>query len=59
MRNSMYPRKPQVINWGTPADLLFDKLKTVKVIDDIGIAAFILQTLLEKLDSLTSEEAGE
>ena len=55
----MYPRKLQVVNWGIPVELLFDELKTVKVIDDTGIAAFILQTLLEKLDSLTSEEAGE
>ena len=32
----MYPRKLQVVNWGIPVELLFDELKTVKVIDDTG-----------------------
>ena len=32
----MYPRKPQVANWETPVESLFDELKTVKVTDDTG-----------------------
>lgn len=32
----MYPRKPQVVNWETPVESLFDELKTVKVTDDTG-----------------------
>ena len=32
----MYPRKPQVANWETPVESLFDELKIVKVTDDTG-----------------------